>query len=136
MDLPLDHIGIAVQNLDEGIALYQRSFGLKLDLREPVPTQNVEVAFLKLENTLIELLAPTSPASTLQKFLQTRGPGLHHLCYRVSNIREELKRLIALGYSAIDKEPRPGAHNSMIAFLHPKDFGGVLTELCERNAKK
>ena len=132
MDLPLDHIGIAVQNLDEGIALYQRSFGLALDLPKKVPSQHVEVAFLRLENTLLELLAPTGPESTLTKFLQTRGPGLHHLFYRVKDIRAELTRLIGLGYTAIDQQPRPGAHNSLIAFLHPKGFNGVLTELCER----
>lgn len=132
MDLPLDHVGIAVQSLDEGLELYRKSFGLKLELREMVPSQGVEIAFLKLENTLMELLAPTSPESTLAKFIQKRGPGLHHLCYRVVDIRAELMRLEKGGFTLIDKEPRPGAHHSLIAFLHPKDFNGVLIELCER----
>lgn len=129
--LALDHIGIAVLNLDEGIKLYKAQFGLQLDLRETVESQQVEVAFLKLANTKLELLAPLSDKSTLSQFLQKRGPGLHHLCYRVNDIRAELARCEAQGMTLIDKQPRPGAHHTLIAFIHPKSCGGVLTELCQ-----
>ena len=131
MNYPLDHIGIATQNLDEAIANYRRDFGFELNTRESVPSQNVEVAFLSLPNTLIELLAPTSPNSSLRKFLDSRGPGLHHICYQVTDIQAELARLKGLGHRLIDEVPRPGAHKSQIAFLHPKTLGGVLVELCQ-----
>ena len=127
----LDHVGIAVENLDLAISDYQSKFGFKLDLREKVPSQKVELAFLKLDNTKLELLMPTSPDSTLRKFLDSRGPGLHHICYEVGDIVAELARLKELGLKLIDQVPRPGAHNTLIAFLHPKSTGGVLTELCQ-----
>ena len=128
---PLDHIGIAVTDLDTAIAEYERNFSFKLQLREKLESQKVELCFLKLDNTLIELLTPTHPSSTLQKFLDKRGPGLHHICYRVSDIKAELNRLSGLGHELIDKEPRSGADNTLIAFIHPKTLGGVLTELCQ-----
>lgn len=128
----LDHVGIAVLDLEESLQFYSKTFGFVLELRETIATQKVEIAFLKLENTLLELLAPTASDSTLAKFLATRGAGLHHICYRVPDIRAELSRLKSSGMRVIDEEPRPGAHNSLIAFLHPKGTEGVLTELCER----
>ena len=127
----LDHVGIAVENLDLAIADYLSKFGFKLELREKVASQKVELAFLKLDNTKIELLTPTSPESTLRKFLDSRGPGLHHICYEVADIVAELKRLKDLGLKLIDETPRAGAHNTLIAFLHPKSTAGVLTELCQ-----
>jgi len=129
--LGLDHIGIAVPNLDTSIAFYQRSFGLAVELREKVPSQKVELAFLALPGTRLELLMPTAPESAIGKFLQSHGPGMHHVCYRVRDIRAELHRLQSLGHKLIDETPRPGAHNTLIAFLHPKGCEGVLTELCE-----
>lgn len=128
---PLDHIGIAVLNLDASIKFHQDNFGLKLELRENIESQRVEIAFLKLENTLLELLAPTDSNSTLSKFLSERGPGLHHICYRVTDIEAEMQRLVLQGLRLIDTKPRPGAHNSLIAFLHPKSTEGVLIELCQ-----
>ena len=131
--LPLDHIGIAVQDLDLSIAEYKQQFGFEPEHRQIAPSGEVELVFLKLENTRLELLAPT-PGQTggrLQKFLDSHGPGLHHLCYRVDDIRAELKRLKGMGLKLIDEVPRPGAHGSIIAFLHPSSTGGVLTELCE-----
>lgn len=128
---PLDHIGIAVKEIDSGIKLYQNLMGLKFLFRETISSQNVEVAFLELGNTRLELIAPLSNASTLTKFLETRGPGLHHVCYRVNDIEAELQALAAKGVKLIDQKPRPGAHGSMVAFLHPKSFDGVLTELCQ-----
>jgi methylmalonyl-CoA/ethylmalonyl-CoA epimerase len=128
---PLDHVGIAVRSIDEALLEYRNNFGFALDSREEVRSQGVEVAFIKLPNTLIELLAPLHEESTLAKFIQKRGPGLHHLCYRVDDIEHELARLLAAGVHLIDKIPRSGAHRTRIAFLHPKSTGGVLTELCE-----
>ena len=133
---PLDHIGIATRDLDRAISEHLTNFGFKLHSRETIESQKVEVAFLKLPNTLIELLAPTSLDSTLTKFLETRGEGLHHLCYRVDDIKVELTRLEKLGHRLIDSEPRPGAHKTMIAFIHPKTLGGVLTELCQYPTSK
>jgi methylmalonyl-CoA epimerase len=127
----LDHIGIAVTNLEESIAEYERTHGLVVTLRERLESQQVELVFLQLENTKIELLTPLSPESTLAKFIQKRGPGLHHLCYQVKNIEAELKRFESLGHRLIDKVARPGANHTKIAFIHPQTLGGVLTELCE-----
>jgi methylmalonyl-CoA epimerase len=132
MSHPLDHLGIAVVDLSASIAFYERTFGFRVDSRETVESQGVELAFVKLDNTLIELLMPTRADSTLAKFLQKRGPGLHHVCYRVPDIRAEMQRLKGLGIEFIHEFPRPGAHHSLIAFMHPKSTGGVLTELCER----
>lgn len=129
--LPLDHLGIAVLNIDAALAEYQKNFGFVLDSREIISSQRVEVAFIRLPNTLIELLAPQDDSSPLAKFLAKRGPGLHHICYRVEDIRAELARLKGAGVQLIDEVPRPGAHHTEIAFLHPKSTGGVLTELCE-----
>ena len=127
----LDHVGLAVPDLDAALAEYGRLFGFSLDSRETITSQQVEVAFIRLPNTLIELLAPLTPECTLGRFLAKRGPGLHHLCYRVDDIRAELARLQAAGITLVDEVPRPGAHGSLIAFLHPKSTGGTLTELCE-----
>ncbi len=128
---PLDHIGIATQNIDEAITEYGRVFGYTVGFREVVASQNTEIAFLTLSNTKIELLAPHNGQGPIRKFLDNKGPGLHHLCYRVDDIEAELARLDSIGYQLIDAKPRPGAHNTLIAFVHPKSFGGVLTELCE-----
>lgn len=128
----LDHIGIAVPNLQSAIDDYRSKCNVILDLAETIEDQKVEIAFLKLENTLIELLAPLNNDGPIAKFLSKRGPGLHHLCYRVDDIRAEMKRLESLGCRLIDKEPRKGAHNSQIAFIHPESMNGVLTELCQR----
>jgi methylmalonyl-CoA epimerase len=132
--LPIDHIGIAVTDLQSEIENYKKNFQCELDLEEDVPSQKVKIAFLRTGNTLIELLTPTSPDATLAKFLANRGPGLHHICFRVPDIKAELARLKALGHKLIDETPRPGAHHSLIAFVHPKSTGGTLIELCERKA--
>jgi methylmalonyl-CoA/ethylmalonyl-CoA epimerase len=131
MQLPLDHIGVATHNIDASVAEYQRLFSLSVQHRETLTDKHIELCFIDLGNTRLELLAPTAPESTISKFLNTRGPGLHHLCYKVDDIRAELARLKALGVKLIDEVPRPGAHGTDIAFLHPSSFGGVLTELCE-----
>jgi methylmalonyl-CoA epimerase len=131
MQLPLDHIGIATRNIDIAIEEYRKLFALEVQQREVLQDRNLEICFLDLGNTRLELLAPTQPQSPISKFLDTRGPGIHHLCYRVDDIDAELKRLKQIGTKLIDEVPRPGAHGTMIAFIHPSACGGVLTELCQ-----
>jgi methylmalonyl-CoA/ethylmalonyl-CoA epimerase len=133
---PIDHIGIAVTNLDGALQMYQSAFGMQVDLRETIASQGVEVAFLKAPNTLLELLTPTSPTSTLTKFLATKGQGLHHICFRVPDIRKSLQELKTQGFRLIDESPRPGAHKSEIAFIHPKSTAGVLIELCQHTTNE
>jgi methylmalonyl-CoA epimerase len=127
----VDHIGIAVTDLDAAIALYSKAAHTEVTLREKLPDQGVELAFLNTGGAKLELLAPTSRRSTLSKFIERRGPGLHHICYRVLDITSELKRLAAAGFTLIDDTPRPGAGGSKIAFIAPSSWSGVLTELCE-----
>lgn len=133
---PVDHIGIVVPNLSEAVSQYQRLIGYKLIEREDIPSQLVEVAFMACglhspEASTVELLSPLPGNQSLQKFLSSRGPGLHHICYRTDNILNELKRLENEGCVLIDKVPRQGACGSLIAFVHPKSMGGVLVELCQ-----
>ncbi|MCB0355221.1 MAG: methylmalonyl-CoA epimerase, partial [Bdellovibrionales bacterium] len=127
----VDHIGVAVLDLDQSIAHYKELFGFELYNREKLVSAGVEVAFLDTGNTFLELLVPLSSDSTLGKYMQQRGESLHHVCYEVNDIERELERFRGLGVRLLDEIPRPGAHHSRIAFLHPKDTGGVLTELCE-----
>lgn len=127
----VDHVGIAVTDLDAAIATYFAQAGTTVTLRERVDSQDVELAFLNTAGAKIELLAATSPTSPIAKFLNTRGPGLHHICYKVTSITDELQRLSQMGVRLIDSVPRPGAAHSSIAFLHPSSFCGVLTELVE-----
>ena len=131
----LDHVGIAVEDLDQAIELYTKTLGFELDSREVIESQAVEVAFVKLENTKLEFICPINDSSPLKRFLDKRGPGLHHLCYEVRNIRSEMAKLEKEGFQLIDKEPRPGAHGTEIAFVHPTKFLGVLTELCQYQNK-
>ncbi len=132
MHYSLDHIGYAVANIDEEIQSYQKLFSLSVSHREVLTDRGIEIAFLDLSNTKIELLSPVNGmTNVLSAFLAKRGPGMHHVCYSVKDIRAELKRLASLGVVLIDEEPRPGAHGTIIAFLHPKSTRGVLTELCE-----
>jgi methylmalonyl-CoA/ethylmalonyl-CoA epimerase len=127
--MKLHHVGIAVKSLDESIARYEK-MGLKLRHREIVPTQNVVVAFMG-DGPYIELLEPTRPEGAVGKFLEKRGPGQHHLAFEVPSIAIELERQAAQGATLIDKAARPGAWGHHVAFLHPKDQGGVLIELVE-----
>jgi len=127
----IDHIGIAVRDLEKSLHFYKQNFGFEVSHREKIASQSVEVVFLNLPNTKLELLGSLNQNSKLAAFLEKRGEGLHHICYRVSNIIQELARLKALGFELIDQVPRPGAHSSQIAFVHPKSTEGVLTELCQ-----
>ncbi|UOF89906.1 methylmalonyl-CoA epimerase [Fodinisporobacter ferrooxydans] len=127
----LDHIGIAVRSLHESLHLYQEQLGMEVIHEETVSDQNVHILFLKIKETVIELLEPTDKASPIAKFMEKRGPGLHHLAFKVNDIRQALGYAKAAGYQLIDETPRKGAHHKWVAFLHPKHTGGVLTEFCQ-----
>lgn len=130
----VDHIGIAVANLEEGIALYRDLLGLELERIEEVPQENVKVAFLKLDRTgaagHVELLAPTSDQGAIAGFIARKGPGLHHIAIAARDIRQVMDRCAAAGMRLLDAEPRSGAGGKRIVFLHPKSGGGVLVEIC------
>lgn len=129
---PVDHLGIAVRDLEEGKALYGGRFGLRLLFEEEVPTERVRVAGYDGGGSLrIELLASTDPEGPIGKFVAKRGPGLHHVCYRVDDIRGALAVLREQGVEPIGDAPRPGAGGCQVAFLHPKDAGGILVELSQ-----
>ena len=126
----ISHIGIAVKDLNEGIAFYKK-MGLSLEGIEEVPSQMVKVAFFPVGDTRIELLAPTSEESPIAKFNEKKGEGIQHIAFAVDDLPDALKNSADEGIRLIDKEPRPGAHGADIAFLHPKSTGGVLIELCK-----
>ncbi len=127
----LDHVGIAVHSLDESLPLFESITGGKGYGRERVDAQGVEVVFLGSGDGRLELLAPTRDDSGVAKFLAKRGPGMHHLCYRVHDVAAELERYRAAGAQLIDEAPRPGAAGHLVAFIHPKSTGGVLVELLQ-----
>jgi methylmalonyl-CoA/ethylmalonyl-CoA epimerase len=127
----IDHIGIAVHDLEEAMAPYVEGLGLEVVHREVVDTQKVEVAMLPVGETNIELLEPTSEDSPIAKFLERKGPGIHHIALAVDDIVAALARMEAAGVRMIDTEPRPGAGGTRVAFAHPKSMGGVLVELVE-----
>jgi methylmalonyl-CoA epimerase len=131
----LDHVGIAVHSLDDAIPIWEAILGTPADGREIVGSQNVEVIFVGSGTGRIELLAPTAPGSAVARFLDRRGPGIHHLCYRVPDIRASLSDFQARGFEPIDAEPRAGAHGHQVAFLHPRPAGGVLIELLQATAR-
>lgn len=128
----IDHIGIAVHRIVDALPFYTRQLGLIVSHEEEIADQKVKTAFLRLGDTDIELLEPTDESSPIAQFLQRRGPGLHHIAYLVDDIEAVLAQLKAAGYRLIDETPRPGGDGKRIAFVHPKDTGGVLTELCQR----
>ena len=127
----IEHIGIAVKSLDEAIPFYENVFGLKCYNVEEVKEQKVKTAFFMVGQTKIELLEPTSEESTIAKFIEKKGEGIHHIAYATKNLGESLKEMESKGVRLIDQQPRSGAEGLSIAFLHPKSTGSVLTELCE-----
>ena len=129
----IEHVGIAVESIEEMIPYYRDGLGLKYVGEEVLEEQKVRVAFFGIGESSIELLEPTSDDSPIAKFLAKRGPGIHHIAVRVDNIEQALKRHEESGARLIDKEPRLGAHNMKIAFVHPKSTGGVLVELCQKS---
>ena len=127
----IDHIGVAVEDLEAGISLYEKSFDMELAHRETVEEQGVEAVLLDVGDGHVELLAPLGPDTPVGKYLERKGPGLHHVAYAVDDIDSTLERLAASGIELIDKKARVGIRGSRVAFLHPRSTGAVLTEIVE-----
>lgn len=128
----IEHLGIAVKSIEEQLPYYEGVLGLKCYNIEVVEDQKVKTAFFKVGQTKIELLEPTSPESTIAKFIEKKGEGIHHIAFSVANgVANALTEMESKGVQLIDKAPRGGAEGLNIAFLHPKSTGSVLTELCE-----
>jgi methylmalonyl-CoA epimerase len=127
----IDHIGVAVEDVDAAIALYQDSFEMELAHRETVESQGVEAVLLDVGDGHVELLAPLRPETPVGKYMAKNGAGLHHVAYAVEDIDAALEKIAAAGLRLIDSEPRVGIRGSRVAFLHPRSTGGVLTEIVE-----
>ena len=129
MKATIDHIGIAISSLDDSLAFFRDAIGLELEPAEDVPSQRVRAHFLPAGEASVELVEPTAEDSPIATYIAKRGPGLHHLCLRVEDIAAALAELKARGVRLIDEIPRPGAHHSLVAFIHPSSTHGVLVEL-------
>jgi methylmalonyl-CoA epimerase len=127
----IDHIAIAVKDLEAAINYYKRAFGAEVDHREIVESDGVEEALLKVAESYIQLLTPTRPDSPVAKAIEKRGEGLHHIGYRVADCSAALNAMLAAGATAIDKAPRPGSRGTTVAFIHPKGSFGTLIELVQ-----
>jgi methylmalonyl-CoA epimerase len=127
----IDHIGVAVEDLDAALALYERDYAMTLVHRETVTAQGVEAVLLDVGENHVELLAPTGPDTPVGKFLAKKGPGMHHVAYQVDDIESTLATLKEAGLRLIDEAPRTGIRNSRVAFLHPSTAGGLLTEIVQ-----
>jgi len=127
----IDHVAIAVHDIEAAISFYQRAFGATVDHREVVESDGVEEALLKVAESYIQLLTPTRPDSPVAKSLEKRGEGLHHIGYRVANCADALAQMIAAGATPLDKAPRPGSRGTTVAFIHPKGSFGTLIELVQ-----
>ena len=131
MIIGLDHIAIAVGDFEKAIQRFLEDFGIPLDGTEDVVSAKTKTAFFPVSGTKIELIHPLSEDSPVQKFLEKRGEGLHHICFKTDNIIEDMKKLTDKGYRFLSDEPQDGAHGSKVAFIHPKSAGGVLIELAQ-----
>jgi methylmalonyl-CoA/ethylmalonyl-CoA epimerase len=127
----IDHVGVAVPSIDSALALYRDALGMPLVHRETVTEQGVDAALLDVGDGHIELLEPLDPDTAVGKYLSRRGPGLHHVAYRVVSVEETLEACAAAGLRLIDETPRVGIRGSRVAFLHPSSTGGVLTEIVQ-----
>jgi methylmalonyl-CoA/ethylmalonyl-CoA epimerase len=135
MDLTvLDHIGIAVESIDDGLDIYE-ALGLEVEAIEVVPEQGVRVALLPVGDSRLELLEPTGPDSPIARHLERRGPGLHHICLRVPDIRAAMENLSEQGRRLLSEEPQLGANGCLVCFVHPKSTGGILLELSQPAAE-
>lgn len=130
--LKISHIAIAVDDLEAATKAFETLVGNKVQSVEEVRDQKVRVGMIPVGESRLELAGPTDPSSTVAKFIQRRGEGIHHICFEVSDIEAELARLKAAGFQLIDEKPRRGADGHMIAFMHPRTTGGVLVELSEK----
>jgi methylmalonyl-CoA/ethylmalonyl-CoA epimerase len=127
----IDHVGVAVEDIDAALELYEGAFAMSLAHRETVEEQGVEAVLLDVGEGHVELLRPLGPETAVGKFLERKGPGLHHVAYAVGDIDATLQKLAAAGLELIDSQPRVGIRESRVAFLHPRSTGGVLTEIVE-----
>jgi methylmalonyl-CoA/ethylmalonyl-CoA epimerase len=127
----IDHIGIAVENLEEAVETYEKLLDGKCYKREIVEEQKVETAFFQTGQSKVELLGATDPDSVIAKFVAKQGEGMHHVAFEVEDINAELDRLRNEGFTVLTEEPKRGADNKLVAFVHPKDNNGVLVELCQ-----
>jgi methylmalonyl-CoA/ethylmalonyl-CoA epimerase len=127
----INHIAIAVSNIEKAAEFYQDVLGLSLSDVEVVVAQKTKAGFLRIGETNIELVQPSEPDSPLVKFLETKGQGIHHICFEVDDVEEEVNAFLEKGATMADQKPRPGAHQTKVAFVHPKSSSGVLIELCE-----
>jgi len=127
----IEHVGIAVRDLDEAVSRYEQMMGAVCYKRETVESEGVETAFFRTGESKIELLASIRDDSPVARFLEKRGEGVHHLAFEVDDIHKEMERCRKLGYTLLSESPKPGADNKLVAFLHPKEHHGVLIELCE-----
>ena len=128
----IDHIGIAVNSIEEAGIIYRDILGLEIADIENVAEQKVNVAFLPITDSELELLESTDPTGPVSRYIQSKGEGVQHIAFRVENIHEALNELRSKGIKLIDEEPRAGAGGARIAFIHPKETNGVLVEICER----
>lgn len=129
--LKVEHIGIAVKELENAVPLFEKLLNTACYKTEPVASENVNTAFFKKGETKIELLESTDPNGVIAKFVERKGEGLHHIAFDVADIRAEMKRLQAEGFVLLNEDPKQGADNKLVCFLHPKGTGGVLVELCQ-----
>ncbi len=127
----IEHIGIAVKDLEESSALYRKLLGYESYKTEVVDSESVTTEFFKIGESKIELLQSSSEESAISKFIQKRGEGVHHIAFAVDNILEEMARLKAEGFQLVNPEPKKGADNKLVCFVHPKSMNGVLIELCQ-----
>jgi methylmalonyl-CoA/ethylmalonyl-CoA epimerase len=127
----IDHVGVAVEDLDQAVALYSERLAMPVEHRETVEEQGVEAVLLGVGDSHVELLRPLGPETAVARFLDRNGPGLHHVAYGTDDIDSALDAVRAAGLRLIDEQPRTGIRNSRVAFVHPKSTGGVLTELVE-----
>jgi methylmalonyl-CoA/ethylmalonyl-CoA epimerase len=127
----IDHIGVAVEDLDQAVHLYRDKLGMAEEHRETVEEQGVDAVLLEIGEGHVELLSPLAPDTAVGRFLERHGPGMHHVAYRTEDIEAALEQARAAGLRLIDEEPRVGIRGSRVAFVHPKDTGGVLTELVQ-----
>ena len=130
----LDHVGIAVEDVDKSLAFFRDALGLDVEIPEEVPSQRVRAHFIPVGDSSIELLEATASDSAIAKYVDKRGPGIHHITLRVGDIRAVLEQLKARGVRLVDQEPRPGAEGSLVAFVHPSAAHGVLVELKQKGA--
>jgi methylmalonyl-CoA/ethylmalonyl-CoA epimerase len=131
----IEHIGIAVKDLEAANEVYTKLFGKSPYKTETVESENVSTSFFKVGESKIELLEATAPESAIAKFIERKGEGIHHIAYAVDDIKAEMTRMRAEGFIVLNEEPKKGADNKLVCFLHPKNTNGVLVELCQEISK-